>query len=321
MHEDWLDAFEVDDIDAAELAKLDAAVERLVAARAEVGVVDDPLARSAVPLPADEPSRSRWRTVVGLGVGFGGLSLAAAIAAQLLIGAMPASVQETAPGVPRSPERQTQRIEEVTEPIEAPVGPEVPSVPAESAVASGPEQPKDSGVSVEPERAATLQIVAVKKPGLFLQGEATLSVSDDAATLAQGVAHYVRDAEHDPGVGAVRWANLPLVAVPVGTEFTIAAQGELGAIVVQHGSVRLEHTDGRTLALMQPGDEMVVRGDAASPLGLRVMAIQGQPLDQISKEPGWGEMAPVIGLVARIRLASLEQSRAAALPYTIPERP
>ncbi|MEO0603551.1 MAG: hypothetical protein AAF211_19080 [Myxococcota bacterium] len=163
-----------------------------------------------------------------------------------------------------------------------------------------PEVPVPPSVA-PPEPPAPAPVVR-RAPGLLPYEGASLTLAEGAAVLDRGVVRYLRDDDHDPGVHEVRWSTLPLVAKPVGTDFTVAAAPGLGAMVVEEGTVRLQHTNGMLLAVLSSGDELSFVGDTGSPIGVRLLFSEGRPLDELM--PGF-ETPPggLVALVASLRLA------------------
>jgi len=175
-----------------------------------------------------------------------------------------------------------------TEPVPPPPEAVVPPAPARRPIAGTPAAP------AAPRR---------PEPGLLPYDGAMLHLRDGTAILDRGVLRYVHDPEHDPGVERVRWSTLPVVATPVGTDFTVAAAADLGAIVVEAGVVRLELVDGTLLALLSAGDEIVILSDPEAPAGLRLLATGGRALDELASLAGSQARPELVALVASVRLA------------------
>lgn len=279
----WLDAFDLDDLDNPDLEAVDDAVARL-----KQHVV-----------PTAGPRRSSTWLWAGL---------AAALAAGALLGVGWSQLwQRDASSVAAAPPAPTAPLP-TPRPTPPPLPQPVPDVP--------PTAPP--GASAEPviaENHAPVPAPALQ-PGLQPHPRATVHVQGQTAVLVRGTLRYVHDAAHDPGVSQVRWEGLPLVATPVGTAFTVASEGSLAALAVSEGEVQLAHTDGRRLASLGPGQEVVVIGDLQHPTGLRVLEIDGAPLDRIGDRVGEALASrELVSVVASLRL------HAVGRPLRLPHEP
>ncbi|MBX2803572.1 MAG: hypothetical protein KTR31_38190 [Myxococcales bacterium] len=238
--------------------------------------IDDAVARLKQQVTPAPPRRSR---------GWMWLGLAAALAAGALL------------GVGWGQQRPIDTAPVVARPLPAPEA--TPPTPERK-----PPTPDATAAPPEPRvvEQAPREPAPPKEPGLEPHPNATVRLQDDAAVLVTGTLRYVHDATHDPGVTQVRWDRLPLVATPIGTVFTVASEGDLAALTVSVGQIRLTHSDGRVLTTLDAGQEVAVFADPQSPNGLRVMALDGMPLDQVDDLLDGPEAKALVSVVALLRL-------------------
>lgn len=277
--DDWLDAFDPEALDDPDLPRVDEAVRRALD-RLEVS------AEAVVTGPPGAIPRRPWRRVAGV-----------ALAAGVLLGLALARTRPVEPPAPA--------------PSPAPVVEDAPVV-----VAAPPEVVPEPALGPEPEtaleppptvaRVTPRAMVRVRADGLMAYPGAEYAVADGAAVLSKGVLTFARDDDHDPGVDRVRWADVPVVARPVGTVFTAIAMPGVAALDVSEGRVDLELLDGTPLASLRTGLELTVVIDPDSPTGLRVLYSDHMPLDVVrSMVPPACACRPedVVAAVAGLRFA------------------
>ena len=140
--------------------------------------------------------------------------------------------------------------------------------------------------------------------------EAAVRLDGDAAWLGSGWLSYRHDATHDPGVRRVQLDNLPIELRPVGTAFTVGAQGQTAVIAVTEGTVEVHERDGRMLNRLAVGEELVlIPGDGENQV--RTLPTTGLTIDQVQRLiPDHCVCNPrdVLASVGRLRLSLKEVS-------------
>lgn len=290
----WLDAFGEHDLDDPELARVDAAVERLAASAPPQGRVP----------------RRVWPWLAG-----------AVVAAGLLLGVgllWTSGTQPTQPvtspvaerststdGVPASSESQTSDEEGTAR--ETP-GRERHAQPG-LAVSTPPSEPAPAPQTrVVPEHSSTTPPELApepRAPGLFAHGSTELRITEGVAHLDRGVLAYVHDAAHEPSADAVRSTALGVVARPVGTAFVTAADSDVAVFLVTDGRVRLHAEDGTLLSTLERGDEVTIHRASEGADALLIRPTAGIGLDEIktrTDDPSVARQA--VALVTRARLAA-----------------
>lgn len=302
----WLDAFDPAELDDPVLATLDAAVDRVV--------------RSS-PAPAAGPRRR-----VGPWIAVGAAMVTLAAAALLVLGSpgpapLPtypiesASIAELATGPDLHP-----RIRLVVAPEDAPALQE----PAPAVVAVRPLPPVVSEAPEAPEvqtPAAPPVLAVQKRPGLSIQPGSQASLDGRQVRLTRGVLVYQHDAEHEPGVRSLRFTDPALIVRPVGTAFAAAAQHGLAAVRVTEGEVWLQHTDGRPITTLRPGDEVLLGTENDRLTWVSTTGIGLGELPEALRLGNGAAQREVISLLASVRLAAREGLTEATLPFALPTEP
>lgn len=153
-------------------------------------------------------------------------------------------------------------------------GDEEPPAPIAVPWTPGPER-------VAPDPPADEVALVRPSPGLLPASDAVVVVADGRATLIAGRLGYVHDAQHEPGVRSVAFADLPVTIEPVGTAFTVEDRDSVGAIRVTDGSVRVVHDDGTVLASLSAGDDALVVIDPRADRDVVVLDTTGKSLDAV----------------------------------------
>ena len=144
--------------------------------------------------------------------------------------------------------------------------------------------------------------------GLVRHGDASVRLRGGAAVLSDGMLTFVRNGEIRPSVDRVRFATVPVVAVPVGTVFTASAAPGMGLVAVDEGRVFLTTVDHRPLAEVRPGESVAVVDAPSAPGGLAVLRLDGVALDEAvaSIPPGSAAQGDALRrAVGELRLADL----------------
>lgn len=281
----WLDAFSSEDVDDPELAAFNAAVSRLVE-----------LARAPEPVAEAPSPRRSWVGWAFVAVAVAAVLIGTFTAFQLLDGLPSSAPPSDRPEVAESNEGPAP-----TPPPEV----KVPTPAPESAVAEaserrGVERPARQRSAPLPDRSP--------QPGLFPSADAVVDVRDGTAHLAGGSVRYWHDATHEPGVRAVAWDQLPVLAVPVGTRFTAVASRGLAAIEVREGTVAVEHRSGVRLSTLSAGDELVLFDDSAEDHGVRLIQTGAMTTDELRDLPLSDTTSDaVFDVVTWMRLARLHE--------------
>lgn len=140
--------------------------------------------------------------------------------------------------------------------------------------------------------------------GLVAHGDAAVRIRGRAAVLSSGLLTFIRNDSVQPGVDHVRFATLPVTALPVGTVFTSAAAPGVAAISVEEGRVFVVADNGTPLAEARPGEAVAVLHDPAGDLA--VVRLVGLALDEVTDQIPEGSLAEpetLRRLVAELRLA------------------
>lgn len=270
--DDWLDAFDLDELEDPALPEVDAAAERIGTA-----LGSGPTRSWLVPTALVAVAAGVLLGVgVGVGVWLGGRPLDV-----VGLETVPATIieePEAGPDDRRPEDREPVAEVEAVEPDPAPDVEESPRV----------ERPPSA------------------LPGLIEHAGTAVVVADGEAVLSRGLLTYVHDATHEPGVGTVAWAGLPVRARPLGTVFVAAAGVDVAVLRVSDGEVALEHRDGRVLSSLSPGDELTVLAAPDVASGVRLLPTGAFSVDEVAElidDPAASREA--VSLVTRLRLAAL----------------
>lgn len=293
MNDDWMDAFAPEDLDDPALARIDAAVQP----------------------PA--PRRRWWPLAIPI-------ALAAAAALWLGVPAPPAiQPVESVPiavvdaGDVVSPGRRVAQTDPTAPSEEERIDDAIPEAPVVVAVvqpnAPAPETVETPVSPAPPEPAPPVQ----KRPGLQLRPGALARLDGDAAVLQGGVLVYRHDAGHEPGVRRVRFADPPLVARPVGTAFSAASRAGYAAVRVTEGEVWLERDDGRGVAALRPGDEMLVFRDGDELAWIATGGLSIDAVVQALPRAQRRDERTLVSLLASLRLAAREGLTDAKVPFVL----
>ncbi len=186
-----------------------------------------------------------------------------------------------------------------------------PPVPSALATATPPDVTGPSEQPPEPEVFATPGELGA---GLTATEDTRVSVLADAAVLTRGVLTFVRTDQIRPPVETVTWANLPLVAQPIGTVFISGAAGDVAVVLVQEGRLRLMHTDGGQIGELAAGESAVIVVDEGAAHGLDAIPIGGLGLDEITVRLHQGiDPGTARTLVVQTRLSALSPASVKAL--------
>jgi hypothetical protein len=315
----WLDAFDPADLDDPQLDEIDASADRINRAVGRASVPAAPQAGASAPAAGLVGRASVPALLLALAAGalFGAWWVQAPTTPVPVAAPHPVPVPVPLP-VPETAPAPTPEPAEVAATPDA--GEARPIARPERA--THPEPAPEPAVAEEPAEAVVAAPEKVRKqPGLIAHTDAKVVIQGDAAVISAGLLTFVRDETHQPGVERVVWRDLPLIARPVGTEFTVGSGPSLASIAVADGRVVLEHTDGSVLASLGPGDELSVTADDRSPLGLRLLHTDDVPLDELEALKCRCRPEDLVALVASLRFAMLRPEAPLGLTPDLPEAP
>ncbi len=287
----WLDAFTAEDLADPELPALDDAVQRISANHER---------------PSPAPTLQPRRTWLWLGV-----LAAAAILAFVISQRTPNPPTEPAPATHPVADAAAAPVaappsRKVLEPVlaqdaVADVAAEI--APVEHEVLEASEVPEASNVAEASEASEVLA-------GLLPEKGAELAIAGDTAILTSGTLRYIHDEHHKPGVRKVRWDQLSLTAVPVGTAFSTSAGKLVAAILVSGGRVEVVRDSGDVLRELRPGGELVAV-PALDESGVTLIATAGMALNEIGDhvpDDCLCHVQDVVAAVAQVRMQALRNN-------------
>lgn len=145
-------------------------------------------------------------------------------------------------------------------------------------------------------------------PGLTAHPGSSAAIVGDEVVLADGLLTFLRDVRTRPPVTRIRFAGLPLITRPLGTEYVAGVVGDVAVVAVVHGRVVLTHESGAEITRLRAGDMVAVASDPDSATDLSAVAIQDLPTELVALSLPDGRTAAdgaIAALVADVRVAVL----------------